>query len=201
MKLAPGAPFPPDLPRVSAPARIVCGILGVDLIATAVWLTVGEVLAGDFTAILLGAMAVVIGAWLTHLAAKGEYSASSSARSHDGAAGVHLGRGARWFCGVSGAAVLVLLGWTMLHGDFDQEVLLVAVVIGVGLLVAAFTGIDPTKDDDVIPPASERFLELSDPKRAIDAEAMTSGSPRADASRETVPARPAPDGGSPRSQK
>jgi hypothetical protein len=105
---------------------------------------------------------------------------------------MELGRGARAFCGLSGAAMLALLGWWMLDGDFTPELLL-AVAIGVALLVAAFTGMDPT-DDDVIPPASERFLELADPERTIDAEAMTSGPPRADAVRETASARPARQG-------
>jgi hypothetical protein len=109
---------------------------------------------------------------------------------------MHLGRGVRWFCGVSGAAMLALVGWRALDGDYDREVLLMGVVIGVGLVVAAFTGIDPTSDD-IIPPASDRFLELSDPKRTIDAEAMTSGPPRADASREAAPARPPHEGGTP----
>jgi len=106
---------------------------------------------------------------------------------------MHLGRGVRWFCGISGAAMLALVGWRALDGDYDQEVLLMGVVIGVGLVVAAFTGIDPTSDD-VIPPASERFLELADPKRSIDARAMTSGPPRADAAREPTPIRRAHEG-------
>jgi hypothetical protein len=94
---------------------------------------------------------------------------------------MQLGRGARAFCGLSGAAMLALLGWRALDGDFERE-LLMAVAIGIGLLLAAFSGIDPT-DDDLIPPASARFLELADPERTIDTEAMTSGPPRADAVR------------------
>jgi hypothetical protein len=90
---------------------------------------------------------------------------------------MHLGRGARVFCGLSGTAMLALLGWSVLDGSFTPEQLLGA-AIGLGLLVAAFTGIDPT-DDDIIPPASARFLELSDPVRTIDPEAMISGPSRA----------------------
>jgi hypothetical protein len=86
---------------------------------------------------------------------------------------MHLKRATRVFFGVSGAAMLALLVRSMLDEGFGWE-LLMAGAIGAGLLVAAFTGIDPTSDE-VIPPASERFLELADPERPIDARAMTSG--------------------------
>jgi|GEM_PF-5141825 len=175
--------------RISTPARIVCGTLGVALIVAAVVLSVIDLLAGDSGAIPAWLIAGVVGAWLTHLAAKGEYSTSRAARARSGEGATHLGRVARWFCGISGAAMLALLGWRMLDGGFpSQEVLLLGVAIGAGLLVAAFTGSDPTSDE-VIPPASERFLELADPQRTIDAGAMTSGPPRADAVREPAPVR------------
>jgi len=90
---------------------------------------------------------------------------------------MYLQRSTRVFFGLSGAAILALLGWMVLDGDFDRPLLLL-VAIAAGLLVVAFTGVDPTSDE-VIPPASERFLELADPERTIDAEAMISGRPRA----------------------
>lgn len=99
--------------------------------------------------------------------------------------------------------MLALLVWSALEGDFAPELLVVA-AIDIALLATAFTGIDPTSDE-VIPPASARFLELSDPERAIDVEAMTSGPRRPPVSADPGTARadsaPADERGSSRARR
>jgi hypothetical protein len=62
--------------RVSKPARIVCGALGVSLIVAALALSVADLLAGEPAGLLVWLIAAVIGAWLTHVAMTGEYAYS-----------------------------------------------------------------------------------------------------------------------------
>src|ERR1051325_10950870 len=59
----------------------------------------------------------------------------------------------RIFCGVSGAAILLLTGWTALRGDFTSE-MAVGVGIALLLLAAAVTGIDFAHHDDAVSPDS-----------------------------------------------